>query len=710
MVGATPQQQQQQQASTTPLSAEDEALKRNTDCVYFLTSPLACKKGAECDYRHSEYARVNPRDCYYWLNGSCLNRKCAFRHPPLDGLFESETEAAAGSFLPPPRMAAPPAFYTPQIPGKAAVQCFYFQKGACGKGDRCGFLHGPSPTGGKSSQPIVPSPSSELPPLTKTHTSHQKFSQEVKIQQANFPKAVEPPAQTKPPPKLETGSRRNGVERDPPPSKKLHDEVPKYKAKNPQPVVNGNPGRFNRMHQSLVPDDHGFLNGKEVDEIMRESSPGFDVLVDDELRNSDFYHGEDQYGTAGGQEGMNSNPVNEYDIGHSVDYNSVGDMDREPYRDLRGYDNYEDGQLQYGWEQHRSSSERKLLGQSHSESRAYSKIDSPELSDDVDLRYRLSKHRRGNGLRSVVSHDFASDKNSEERVYRGSSARESSIGGRLRGRIKLPRSPSGSDLRVERERSRGRLSPVRSQVPSHQGRLRDRIRDRVEGDYDIEGRNPRGARMRREMMDDSVHFAGPKRLSELKGSASSEERMQQSLRKRRHSEDNQPSEGDLSFEGPMPLSEILKRKKVSEAGSSGTRSSSTRKHDNNQKAMKEDLVGGSNITVVAEPESGLSSVKQVVKDEDESKSAAVENEVAPGQDSSVPNEGEPDMESGMIVDDDGVEYHEYEGDDQREGEYEYEQVDEEGEYYEGEENADGEEEDVDDDDDDFAKKIGVTFS
>ncbi|KAK9274669.1 hypothetical protein L1049_021920 [Liquidambar formosana] len=76
MVAATRDSTQQPQPP-----AEDEALKRNTDCVYFLASPLTCKKGSECEYRHSEYARVNPRDCWYWLNGNCLNPKCAFRHP-----------------------------------------------------------------------------------------------------------------------------------------------------------------------------------------------------------------------------------------------------------------------------------------------------------------------------------------------------------------------------------------------------------------------------------------------------------------------------------------------------------------------------------------------------------------------------------------------------------------------------------------------------
>lgn len=40
MATSAPQSQSQSQ----PPSAEEEALKRNTDCVYFLASPLTCKK------------------------------------------------------------------------------------------------------------------------------------------------------------------------------------------------------------------------------------------------------------------------------------------------------------------------------------------------------------------------------------------------------------------------------------------------------------------------------------------------------------------------------------------------------------------------------------------------------------------------------------------------------------------------------------------
>eukprot|EP00250_Pteridium_aquilinum_P007797 c17444_g1_i1 orf=330-2573(-) len=98
----------------------EEVQKKNTDCVYFLASPLTCKKGNDCEFRHSESARNNPRDCWYWLSGSCLNVNCAFRHPPLEELPEGEL--AAG--------------------GKSRVPCYYFLQGYCAKGDKCIFMHG----------------------------------------------------------------------------------------------------------------------------------------------------------------------------------------------------------------------------------------------------------------------------------------------------------------------------------------------------------------------------------------------------------------------------------------------------------------------------------------------------------------------------------------------------------------------------------------
>ncbi|KAI5416274.1 zinc finger CCCH domain-containing protein 32 [Lathyrus oleraceus] len=108
---------------------DEDLLKRNTDCVYFLASPLTCKKGVECEYRHHEIARLNPRDCWYWLLGNCLNPTCAFRHPPLDGHAGVPSEPIQSS--------------VPASANKTMVPCYFFFNGFCNKGSRCSFSHKP---------------------------------------------------------------------------------------------------------------------------------------------------------------------------------------------------------------------------------------------------------------------------------------------------------------------------------------------------------------------------------------------------------------------------------------------------------------------------------------------------------------------------------------------------------------------------------------
>ncbi|KAM1508328.1 zinc finger CCCH domain-containing protein 32-like isoform X2 [Malus sylvestris] len=104
---------------------EEELVKRNTDCVYFLASPLTCKKGIDCEFRHSKIARLNPKECWYWLAGNCLNPTCAFRHPPLDGHGGTPSESS------PPSVTS----------NKTSVPCYFYSNGFCSKGDKCSFLH-----------------------------------------------------------------------------------------------------------------------------------------------------------------------------------------------------------------------------------------------------------------------------------------------------------------------------------------------------------------------------------------------------------------------------------------------------------------------------------------------------------------------------------------------------------------------------------------
>ncbi|BBG94656.1 CCCH-type zinc finger family protein [Prunus dulcis] len=649
------QQQQQQKPPQQPeTTAEEEALKRNTDCVYFLASPLTCKKGSECEYRHSEYARVNPRDCWYWLNGNCLNLKCAFRHPPLDGLLGSPAATSAGPSL--------PLSLTVATPTTPATHCL--------KGDRCAFSHGSNPlTGSKVPQAPATTHGTEPSSLKKVFGGLQKCTQELKVPQASASKSVGVPPQAKPAPKFQTVPVRNGVstERNVPSTKALDDEARRYKTTSVPPVSNGDStSQANHLLQAHVSDHHGYQNGKDADEHLRESSPGFDVLVDDELGDSDYYHGEDQFGRTRGHEGRNLNSVNEYDLDRPADYNSMADVDRERFCDPRGYDPYDHMQGQYAWDQHRASSERQLVGPARLERRGYRKSDSPENIDGLDLRHRLSKHRRVNGLRSIVSHDYALDGHVEERKKPSS--------------IKLPGgSPpvNGGDLHQEREvdrgRSRGRLSPRRAPISSQQGRLRDRIKGRVE-DYNNEERNFGAHRSRREIMDDrSDDFSRPKRLSDLKGGKDGENKEQSHLGKRKNVMDNyQQSEGDISFEGPKPLSEILKRKREAEAAASGSGKSFVNKQGNNQRESRVSNPGDSEFAV-AEVKSSLPTVaKEEPKyaTEDAVGAEDEKTDIAHGQSSQGHNAGE--LEEGMI-DDEPLEDQEPEAEDQREGDYDYEQ-------------------------------------
>nr|GMD67716.1 zinc finger CCCH domain-containing protein 17 [Ipomoea batatas] len=679
-------------------SAEEEAIKKNTDCVYFLASPLTCKKGSECEYRHSDNARLNPRDCWYWLNGNCLNPKCAFRHPPLDGLLGNQAPNPVEPFMPPvqapfmpPVQAAAPAAQVPYFANKQGVPCIFFQKGICLKGDRCPFLHGPNTLINKAppqKQGVLPTTEVSS---KKTFGGLEKCTQEKNNPQNNVLKTGELPPVAKPVAKEGPALVKNHflVDKNMAPISVIDNEPLKYKPISVPP--NGNPvGRSSQMQHQHGFDDPSMHN--KDDEISREASPGFDVLVDDELRESDYYPVEDQYGGAGDHE------RSEYDIDPAADY-SIGDIDQDMYRDAHGYDSY----AHYGWEQRGASSERKSGRSSHPE-RRYGNADSSDQFSESDLRHRLSKHRRVNGLRSVISHEQTRERHVEDQSYRSSrresnnlSSHESSLSNRLRGRIKIPGRSSSptdvaenrSDREMDRGRDRGRFSHGRPQVPSHQGRLQDRIKGRVQEDLNYVGRNIRGPPLRGDMLSETnINFAGPKSLAELKGKKGGiEGNGPQSLGKRKHQkyDDQLQSGGDLSFEGPKPLEEILKRKRragENEDYNQQERTTTTEpyshKNEADHGAQKEDF----------QPPSG-------------NNTGALENKSAE----------DLEVEDGMLADE-GAEYQDGEGYDPQDGDYNYEQVDGEDVNLDEAENGDQDEEYLEDDDDadDFAKKMAVVFS
>ncbi|KAL8227761.1 hypothetical protein R6Q57_015345 [Mikania cordata] len=592
MVGGTTHQQQQAPQLAHPSSSssssahtttpeEDELLKRNTDCVYFLASPLTCKKGSECEYRHSDVARVNPRDCWYWLNGNCLNPKCAFRHPPLDGLLGSDVSTTMG----PPAPAQQHA--TPYAAPKQGVACVFFQKGFCLKGHLCPFLHRPSTSvHNKSTQPMPANPVTESPKMAQQVTVHKPteflLSQGKQPQPQPLPatsngvdRKIAPPARVVPPP----------IMIEPPSNKPNHGHVyPGYQTSNNERIV----------------------NGRDAEEYSREPSPGFDVLVDNEVEDS----GQD-YG--------------------------VDPVDRDIYRQHRDYDHYneQDGRFDVD---HVDPLDRRPIPRNDRESRS-------------DLRYHISKQRRGseNVARPVVNHEGYANRmpRRESHHHRPD---QGTLSSRLRGRIKIPRrslSPTKeSNLRVEREIDKDRRHL------SYQSRLRDRISD--------------------------TKFAGPKRLSELKSVRTQHQSNdEQFLGKRKSSK----IEEDLSFEGPKSLSEILKRKR-------GVDDSN---NDNNR-------VSSMNIE-----ESNNKETEIILANKEDDNSVSVDFEAENKKDKQVDvnsvNFGfnEVEGEDGLI-DEDALLDEELEAyDENKDGYYEYEQMDGEEDYnldeaeYVDEEGKDGDE-------------------
>ncbi|GMH14992.1 hypothetical protein Nepgr_016833 [Nepenthes gracilis] len=713
---SSPAVQKLQSSSTSAGRAEDEAWKKNTDCVYFLASPLTCKKGSECEYRHSESARLNPRDCWYWTNSVCLSPKCPFRHPPLDGLVGAPVASPGVSSLPSTQAVSSSSYSS----AKQGVPCIFFQKGYCLKGDRCPFLHGSIPIRSNKLAQVPAAGATELPPPGEASGVLEKCTRE-----ANVSKIVEalPEAKT-------IAKAMPALPRDGPSTVKygqpiagLIEELPNNKEITTSPINNGNarnkPSHSYQGNHARSSDDRNFQNDKDTDELLRESSPGFDVLVDDEVRDTDYYHN-DQYARMRAHDGRN---LNELEIGYPDEHNSAADVDPELYHDRHGYDSYEHLQERYAWEQRRGSSNRSLREAAHFDRRG--------SVDDSDLRRPLSKQRRVNGLRSVVNPDYVPTRHGEDRNY--PNAEESSLSSRLHGRIKLPkRSPvHGVNKHQERENDRGRnwgrLSPIRPLISSHHRRLQDRLKGRIEDDFS-EGKTLRDPRMKRDVIDgNSTEFAGPKSLAELKvakQSYSKEPQMRHeqssSIGKHRYSsmlESSQPEEGDLSFEGPKPLSEILKRKREAEAATAASNTVPGNKEDIKQTENKRKLA---QVTLYSAPKQE-ESLPNLANNE-EGKAVTFVGDQADAPDSSkkmkltvegssqANDMGSSKDEGGLIADGDEDHEHELEEYVPDDGDYEYDIGDVEGFNMEAGENADPDEYMEEDDEDDFAKKIGVMFS
>ncbi|GAV87133.1 zf-CCCH domain-containing protein [Cephalotus follicularis] len=253
---------------------EEEMKKRNTDCVYFLASPLTCKKGADCEYRHSEIARFNPRDCWYWLAANCLNPTCAFRHPPLEAHVEAPFESAQ---IP----------YQSSVPiKKTGAPCYFYLNGFCNKGVRCSFSHGPDGssvalkcsktdsrfTDALSSENKTSTRNDTASALIQTHLSLYVTAPTESVKMALRPKEyLHPPS-----PKIVTYSQASS-----PQCKEL--SVVKSAVFLPEKgSIEGN----SHLCMDQSSDEQGEYNVES--EERWESSPGFDVLVNNKSENLSY--------------------------------------------------------------------------------------------------------------------------------------------------------------------------------------------------------------------------------------------------------------------------------------------------------------------------------------------------------------------------------------------------------------------------------------
>ncbi|GAB2300360.1 hypothetical protein Dimus_034401 [Dionaea muscipula] len=494
---------------------EEELMKRKTDCVYFLASPFTCKKGIECEYRHNEMARLNPRDCWYWKSGDCLNPTCGFRHPPLE--VSNGASVGAASF----------SHFSAVSSSKYNVPCYFYFSGYCNKGDRCPFLHAPDNSSSvkvKLEQEVTDSPASNtksnvkaeanVPPAEKdagTSEKAHKIGHELKVRPSNghAPKLAMNDIVEANALRQITASEYEAV------ATELDSLNPSENSAKVEPSSCSHESSEDRV-----------ANDIEREEWL-ESSPGFDVLVDGRSENLG-YGDEDRYlqGLDMDHEDLECHYV-EYDYEDQMDYDRrilLEDMKPEspPFSD--------DHHQQFDLVDYFPSlnSVGRKVNQIMSHKRKFPTMELPAGGDYSvdDLRHHLRKRRIGDRLERRVStrHNLShktARRHEKKLRKRGSSQL---VHGRLASKVErngvvlLPSKMNDVEIHAKQHEICSTTNLIRRKPTTDKGN---------------KGR------------EDS-NFTGPKTLAQIK-----EER-------------SKGKGGD--FEGPKSLSELLREKTATSVG------------------------------------------------------------------------------------------------------------------------------------------------
>lgn len=391
----------------------------------------------------------------------------------------------------------------------------------CAKGDKCAFLHLPQAAGNSAAQPMHKVFTSALQPNPQIKNSWTKpnSSAQNNTTSNTFDKSKVSAHDSKP-------AQKQNLTRRVDQSSKM------YQKHNNSHVQSGSVKRY--QPQPSVEDGIA-ENNMEVGEFVREPSSDSGVLVgsiDYDSEQSFKGNHNNYYHTASGEQ-------------HTAMRQTLGR--HEPERPFR------------------SSGETSLLSDKRISQREPMNV----TAGSSDLRHRLLEQRRLSKAPDRYDEDRQDWRGNEHAAHDGLTR------SRLQGRIKLPGEVSIDRLgsRYEREKDRGpraRWSPPKQ--TDLRGKLHERLKARSNEDIPDNakssakkvsiGENPR-----------PLNFAGPKSLAELKakkslGSLGEDSgsfvglvhRTSETIANRDSSE-TIANRDSVPFDGPKPLSIILKRKR-----------------------------------------------------------------------------------------------------------------------------------------------------
>ncbi|KDP32377.1 hypothetical protein JCGZ_13302 [Jatropha curcas] len=523
---------------------EEELQKRNTDCVYFLASPLTCKKGMECEYRHNEIARLNPRDCWYWLAGNCLNPTCGFRHPPLENHAEAPSESESSS-----------------VHGnKSTVPCYFYFSGFCNKGDRCSFMHGPdvnTPTGVSGNSSSVINEGNPLDNRTSVGNDILSVATETYANPSEMaPKAVTD-LKLQPKENIQLPAPKNIVVQSP---------SPQIAVSHCEEAVTVR-SDFLLQADSFIQSRSNICSDQSSEDQMDdcvepeerwESSPGFDVLVDDKSENIGYEDDQDYLLALDREHRELNNHFLGYDFEDLVEYDPTY-CEAEAMYEGDIYDSFDCvnnvhiiDDIENGSGRSRSRVLDSLLSRKR-------KILPVELAINdrrvVDLRERLRKHRVIHGHPVIRS----SRRQDSSRLIDRSRERTRSVSRRLDGRLasevgkNAVESHGDNRTLLNGDNQRGWLRQSRS-CRSRQRHKEKRLAKRQFLSSEV----PRKPVSReRKSTRASIEFSGPKTLAQIKEEKKKAEGNGDGIGKT----GNSSRMALADFEGPKPLSEILKDKR-----------------------------------------------------------------------------------------------------------------------------------------------------